>query len=72
MTKVQIHFELERPLDDELLDRISAAHGVYGMSRIQPTPDLRGLIVDYDASRLTAYEVEATLRRVGVPIVAQA
>jgi hypothetical protein len=42
------------------------------MSRIQPTPDLRGLIVDYDASRLTAYEVEAALRRVGVPVVAQA
>lgn len=71
MTKVQIRFDLERPLDDDLLVRMSAAHGIYGMSRILPAPDLRGLTVDYDASRLTAFEVEAALRRAGIPIVAR-
>lgn len=72
MTKVQIHFELERPLDEELLGELAAAHGVYGMSRIVPSADLRSLVVDYDASRLSAYDVEAVLRRAGIPIVVQA
>jgi hypothetical protein len=72
MTKVQIHFDLERPLDEHLLNCISAAHGVYGMGRILPSPDLRRLTVDYDASRLSAYDVEAVLRRAGIPVVANA
>lgn len=68
MTKVQIRFDLERPLDEHLLNCVSVAHGIYGMARIVPTPDLRGLVVDYDASRLTISEVEAALRRAGIPI----
>jgi hypothetical protein len=72
MTKVQIHFDLERPLDDHLLNCISAAHGVYGIGHIMPSQDLRSLTVDYDASRLSAHDVEAVLRRAGVPIVARA
>jgi hypothetical protein len=72
MTKVQIRFDLERPLDDHLLDCVSSLHGVYGMGRILPSPDLRSLMVDYDASRLSAFDVEAALRRAGIPIVAQA
>lgn len=72
MTKVQIHFDLERPLDEDLLNSISTLHGIYGMGRIVPSEDLRRLTVDYDASRLSAYEVEAALRRAGIPIVAQA
>ncbi len=70
MTKVQIRFALERPLDDSLLACVSAAHSIYGMARIVPSEDLRGLLVDYDASRLTPADVEAALRRAGVPIVA--
>ncbi|MGE5646423.1 MAG: hypothetical protein ACM336_11590 [Acidobacteriota bacterium] len=72
MTKVQVHFELERPLDEELLLALAAAHGVYGMSRIVPSPDLRRLTVDYDATRLSPYDVEAVLRRCGIPIVTRA
>ena len=72
MTKVQIRFELERPLDDELLNALSSAHGVYGMGRILPAPDLRSVLVDYDASRLNPREVEAVLLRAGLPITAQA
>lgn len=72
MTKVQIQFDLERPLDEDLLNSISSLHAVYGMGRILPSPDLRRLTVDYDASRLSAYDVEAALRRAGIPIVANA
>lgn len=70
MTKVQIHFTLERPLDDQLLRRVSDAHSIYGMSRVVPTPALDGLVVDYDATRLSRDTVEAQLRRLGLPVVA--
>ncbi len=72
MTKVQIRFDLERPLDEHLLDCIASAHAIYGMARILPTEDVRGLTVDYDASRLTPSDVEAALRRAGIPIVVRA
>ena len=72
MTKVQIRFDLERPFDDELLNALSSAHGVYGMGRITPSPDLRSVLVDYDASRLNPREVEAVLLRAGLPITARA
>ena len=68
MTKVEIAFELERPLDAAASDRIAAAHSVYGMLRIAPGPGSGRLTVEYDASRLTADDVEATLRRAGLPV----
>jgi len=68
MTKVQIHFRLERPLTEELMERIATAHSIYGIMRIQVTPTERELLVDYDASRLTTENVEAALRRGGIPI----
>jgi len=71
MTKVTLHFALGRPLDQQLLNRISSLHGVYGMARIIPEPGLRSLLVDYDASRLSAADVEAVLRRSGIPILAE-
>jgi allophanate hydrolase subunit 1 len=70
MTRVQIAFELERPLDAEALRRLESAYGVYGIGRIEPSPDLRRLVVDYDASRLSAAEVESVLRRLDAPIAA--
>jgi hypothetical protein len=66
MTKVQLHYRLARPLDEELLGRIDALHGVYGMFRLTPGPD--GLTVDYDATRLSEQDVERHLRRAGIPI----
>jgi hypothetical protein len=69
MTKVQIRFGLARPLDDDLLERISAAHSIYGLALVRPSPTLDGLIVDFDASRLTVADVEAALHRTGIPIV---
>jgi len=68
MTKVQLEYDLLRPLDDALLDRIAAIHGVYGMTRVQPgaTPDR--LLVEYDASRLSESQVEANLHRAGIPV----
>jgi allophanate hydrolase subunit 1 len=48
--------------------RIAAAHALYGISRIQLGPSFDSLTVEYDASRLTANEVEAALYRFGIPL----
>jgi hypothetical protein len=72
MTKVQLRYDLAGPLDERLMERIAAAHSIYGLARVQPAPDLNGLIVDYDASRLSEADVEAALRRAGIPIVRRA
>jgi allophanate hydrolase subunit 1 len=68
MTTVQIQYDLTRPLDETLMARIAAAHALYGISRIQLGPSFDSLTVEYDASRLTANEVEAALYRFGIPL----
>ena len=66
MTRVQRRYGLSHALDSELLEGIARLHGVYGFLRLEPGPE--GLLVEYDASRLTERDVEAHLRRAGVPI----
>ena len=61
MTKVQIHFKLETPLDDATAMRLSDVNSVYGIDRIQVEPSLTGMMVEYDASRLKASEVQSVL-----------
>ena len=69
MTKVQLRYDLLRPLGDELFEKIALVHGVYGIERVVPNDTLDKLIVDYDASRLSAVEVETVLHKAGLPIV---
>jgi hypothetical protein len=66
MTKTQIRYRLERPLNEELMPRVAAAHAIYGIMRVQVAG--QEIIVDYDASRLMTGDVEAALKRVGIPI----
>ncbi|MCC7234830.1 MAG: hypothetical protein IT163_05970 [Bryobacterales bacterium] len=68
MTKIQIDYDLPRPLDDAMLQRIAAIHGVYGMTRVQPGATPGRLSVEYDASRLTGAQVEHNLHRYGIPV----
>ena len=68
MTKVQVRFRPLKPLDETLLERISDAHALYGMQRIQVAPSLDGLMVEYDATRLRPAEVEAALAGAGIPV----
>jgi hypothetical protein len=68
MTKVQIHFHLQRPLDDSMLDRLSGANSVYGIQKIKLDPSLDGLTVEYDATRLRPSEVENVLAGAGIPL----
>lgn len=69
MTKVQLDYSLLKPLDDEMMDRIARAHGIYGILRISVLPSLDRLTVEYDASRLSPLEIETVLHQLGIPVV---
>jgi hypothetical protein len=68
MTKVQLHYELERPLTDEDATGVADAHSWYGILRVQAAPSMDRLSVEFDASRLTEKDVEAVLHRFRLPI----
>ena len=68
MTKVQIRFKLQKPLTDVLLARISDAHAFYGIQKIQISPAMDGLMVEYDATRLKPAEVESALAGAGIAL----
>jgi hypothetical protein len=68
MTKVTLHFKLLASLDEKLMAAIARAGSIYGLQRVHLTPSMDGLIVDFDASRLSVAEVEATLGSIGLPL----
>jgi hypothetical protein len=70
MTKIDLHFDLVRPLGDDDVDVIARVHGVYGFQRVKlAMPSMNAITVEYDASRLTEKDVEAALLLAGIPIV---
>jgi copper chaperone CopZ len=68
VTKVEIHYDLVRPLTDADAGAIADVHSWYGMTRVRVTPDMKAIDVEYDASRLSEKDVEAVLVRFGIPI----
>jgi hypothetical protein len=68
MTKVQLEYDLVRPLTDHDATAIGDVHSWYGMLRVQLAPSLDRLQVEFDASRLSEKDVEAVLQRFGLPI----
>lgn len=68
MTKVTLHYKLLAPLDEKLMEAISRAGSTYGLLRVHLTPSLDGLVVDFDASRLSATEVGVILGDAGLPL----
>jgi len=69
MTRVELEFRLERPLDDTLLAGIAHAYSIYGIQKIRINPAQDGLTVEYDATRLRPAEVHAALAHAGIPAV---
>jgi hypothetical protein len=69
MTKVQLQYDLLKPMDDHLMEQIARAHGIYGLLRISLAPTLDKITVEYDASRLSPLEVETALHQLGIPVV---
>ncbi len=68
MTKMQLHFDLARPVDENMMDQIARVHGVYGILRVALAPSLEKITVEYDATRLSLSEVETVLRKAGIPV----
>lgn len=68
MTKVEVEYQLDGPLDDGLLIEIARAHRIFGLSRVRLSPELDRLLVDYDAARLTPLQVRSALRGLRLPI----
>ena len=68
MTKVEIHYDLVRPLRDEDAKGIADVHSWYGILRVRTAPDLKSIDAEYDASRLSEKDVESVLHRFGIPI----
>lgn len=68
MTKVNIHFPLQRDLDDAVMSRIADAHSLYGIFHVKLDRTMDGITVEYDATRLRPAEVEAALAGFGIPV----
>jgi hypothetical protein len=68
MTKVQKHFRLERALDEALMEQLAAVNAIYGIERIRIVSGDE-LMVEFDATRLQANDVEMALERAGIPVV---
>jgi len=68
MTKVQLEYDLVRPLTDHDASAVADVHSWYGIQRVQLAPSLDRLLVEYDASRLSEKDVESVLQRFGLPI----
>jgi allophanate hydrolase subunit 1 len=68
LTKVQLEYDLVRPLTDADAAGVADAHSWYGILRVQTVPSLDKLKVEYDASRLSEKDVEAVLHRFRLPI----
>jgi hypothetical protein len=68
MSKVELRFEFVKPFEDAWAEPIARLHGVYGFQSLRVTPSLDGLVVVYDASRLTPEDVEHHLHMAGLPV----
>lgn len=68
MTKVELSFRLLSPIDEAQAERLSDTHRIYGIIATRLDRNLQDLVVEYDASRLSAQDVEAALARAGLPL----
>ena len=69
MTKVQMRFRLQKPLDDIQLQRLGDTNAFYGIQWVKLNPSMDGITVEYDATRLRPAEVESALAGAGIPVV---
>jgi len=68
MTKVQLRFRLQKPLDEAMLQHLSNASAIYGIQKLRVAPTGDTVMVEYDATRLRPAEVEAALAVAGIPV----
>jgi hypothetical protein len=69
VTKVQIHFRLEKPLDEATLPRLAATNAIYGIQKLKLAETLDAVDVEYDATRLKPADVVSALSAAGVAVL---
>ena len=68
MTKIQLEYDLVRPLTDQDAHAVADVHSWYGIMRVKLASTLDRVSVEYDASRLSEKDVEDVLCRFAIPI----
>lgn len=68
MTRVELNYELTRPLGDADYERLSRLMSVYGVMSYKLKQDLSGMMVEYDATRLNPDGVDRVLQSNGLPV----
>ncbi|WP_031495303.1 hypothetical protein [Bryobacter aggregatus] len=69
MTRVELQYDLSKPLSDADYERLSELKSVYGVMGIRLRPDASGMTVEYDATRLNPDGVDHVLKRSGLPVL---
>ncbi len=68
MTKVELHYDLVRKLEDADAEAVSRIHGYFGVLKVKIANSLDKITVDYDATRLSRSDLEGALVSYGIPI----
>lgn len=68
MTLVDVTYELEKPLSDDLMRHLGDFANTYGLRRFRLDETGHLLRFEYDASRLRETQVEHVLRSAGIAV----
>jgi hypothetical protein len=68
MTRVELNYDLVKPLVEEDYVKLSRLTSVYGVMGIRMRPDASGMTVEYDATRMNPAGVDRVLRGSGLPV----
>jgi hypothetical protein len=68
MTRVELNYELTKPLGDAEYERLSRLLSVYGVMSFKLKQDLSGMTVEYDATRLNPDGVDRVLSGNGLSV----
>jgi hypothetical protein len=68
MTKVQVTYQLDGPVDEAVMEKIDRVHGVYGIQAARLSPAMDSLLVQYDATRMGPDDVDRTLHAAGLAV----
>lgn len=68
MTRVELTYDLTRPLAEEDYERLSRLTSVYGLMGFQFNPEATAMVVEYDATRMAPDGVDRVLRSSGLPL----
>lgn len=68
MTRVELRYELEKPLNESNYERLSRLLSIYGLMGVKMDADAGGMTVEYDATRMNPAGVDRVLMANGLPV----